>query len=94
MQKIKKIGVLSFAKIYGAILATIMLIVGLIATVITVLIGLFVGSIGPGVGVVLGFTLAGIILYGIFGFVAGAIGSYIYNIVASKVGGIEIELEK
>jgi len=34
------------------------------------------------------------IMYGIFGFIGGAIGAWIYNLVAGWIGGIEIELEK
>jgi len=33
------------------------------------------------------------ILYGIGGFVVGAICAFLYNIIASKVGGIVIELK-
>lgn len=33
------------------------------------------------------------IMYGVIGFVAGAIGAAVYNLVAGFVGGIEIEVE-
>lgn len=40
------------------------------------------------------FPLMYLILFAIFGFILSAIGSWIYNIVASKTGGVEIELSK
>ena len=33
------------------------------------------------------------IAYGIMGFVVGAVGAFIYNLVAKMIGGIEVELE-
>lgn len=33
------------------------------------------------------------IMYGIFGFIGGAIGALLYNLIAGWIGGIEIELE-
>jgi hypothetical protein len=33
------------------------------------------------------------IMYGIFGFIAGVIGAFLYNVIAGVVGGIEIETE-
>jgi len=33
------------------------------------------------------------IMYGVIGFIAGAIGAALYNLVAGVVGGIEIEVE-
>ena len=33
------------------------------------------------------------IMYGVIGFIAGAIGAALYNLIAGIVGGIEIEVE-
>jgi len=33
------------------------------------------------------------IFYGVVGFIAGAIGAALYNLIAGMVGGIEIEVE-
>jgi hypothetical protein len=41
----------------------------------------------------IGFALALPILYGLFGYVFTAIGCALYNWVAGKVGGIEINLD-
>ena len=32
-------------------------------------------------------------MYGVMGFIGGAIGAFVYNLVAGVVGGIEIEVE-
>ncbi len=33
------------------------------------------------------------VLYGAMGFVLGAIGAWVYNLIATRLGGIEIQLE-
>ena len=38
-------------------------------------------------------AIAAPIMYGLMGFVMGAIGALIYNLIAGWVGGIEMELE-
>ena len=54
-----------------------------------------VGALPAALGV--GMFIAGIVIlpvfYGVIGFVVGALGALIYNLVAKWVGGIEIELE-
>lgn len=87
MTKITKFGVLSVAKLQGIVMAIMGLIVGLIivsinATSFGVLRSLFFAIIV--------FP----IFYGILGFVLGALGAFLYNLVAKRIGGIEIELEK
>jgi hypothetical protein len=42
--------------------------------------------------VMLGFVCLMPFLYGVMGFVGGAIIAGVYNLVAGKIGGIEIEL--
>lgn len=100
--QIKKLGVLSVAKMYAAIF----LVMGLL---ISIPYGLFVigfsllgasagGSNGlaiGGGGVVVGIlVMIGLpIFYGAIGFVGGAIGALLYNLFAGIVGGIEIEVE-
>ncbi|MFT5837212.1 MAG: hypothetical protein ACI9ZV_000716 [Candidatus Azotimanducaceae bacterium] len=44
-------------------------------------------------GVGLGFIIMAPIMYGVMGFIAGVVGAFFYNIVASWVGGIEVEVE-
>jgi hypothetical protein len=49
-----------------------------------------VAMLGIGVGAIIVFPL----LYGFLGFLAGIIGATLFNLVASMVGGIEIELSQ
>jgi hypothetical protein len=44
-------------------------------------------------GVMLGFGIFIPIIYGVMGFVLGIVTAAIYNVVASWIGGIEVEVE-
>jgi hypothetical protein len=94
MQIVKSVGVMSVAKIMGLIYGCM----GLLFAPIFLLFGL-VGSIAgqsksPFAGV-FGMVLALImpVMYGVMGFVTGAIGSLLYNLFAKWVGGFELHLE-
>ena len=98
MKEIKKIGVLSLAKIQGLTMALMGLIVGGIYAMIGFIMGLSgAGSSslsGPmgfifGIGSLVFFP----VFYGIMGFVGGAIGAFFYNIIAKWIGGIELEIK-
>ncbi|MCB1024319.1 MAG: hypothetical protein KDB79_08010 [Acidobacteria bacterium] len=104
--KIRKLGVLSVAKMqavmmlvlslliaipYGLIIIGISLIGGVGAGSQDGLSGLMVGGGGIVMGIVVMIAIP--ILYGIMGFIAGAISALVYNIFAGMVGGIEIEVE-
>lgn len=100
--RIKKLGVLSVAKIYAVIMFVIMLLFSVPLGLFMIVMGLMgAGMAGRdgfavgGTGVVVGILyMIGIpIIYGIFGFIFGAIGALIYNIFAGMVGGVEIEVE-
>ena len=91
MQKVKRIGVLSLAKIFGLLYALMGLILGALFAVLS-LFGFNADETG------LFFGTASIIifpiLYGIMGFVGGLITAFFYNLVASKIGGLEVEITK
>ncbi len=94
LMKIKKIGVLSAAKIYGAIGAVIGFVIGLFIALLSVFVSMLPmkGSIMlAGLGV-LAIIIAPL-FYGIILFIAGAVGAWIYNVFAAWVGPVEIELE-
>jgi len=94
MHIVKSVGVLSVAKIMGLIEACL----GLIFAPFFLLIGL-VGSIAgqqktPFAGMFgVVFALFMPVLYGILGFLGGAIGALLYNLFAKLVGGFELEME-
>lgn len=101
--RIKKLGILSVAKMYAAIMFVMSLL-------ISVPYGLFImffggmmmmggggrnGMAAGGGSIVLGlvFMIGLPIFYAIIGFIGGAIGALLYNIFAGLVGGVEIEVE-
>ena len=97
MAKSKKIGVLSLAKLLAGLMAFVGLIVGILysfgGAIIDVLVskGWITSASTPGVG--WGTALAFLALIGMpsifatFGLIAGAIGAFLYNSVAGRVGG-------
>lgn len=101
--RIRKLGVLSVAKIYAVMLLVISLLIsipyGLFIIIFSLTGATTLGgqngfALGGG-GVVLGLVvMIGLpIFYSLAGFVGGAIGALIYNLFAGLVGGIEIEVE-
>jgi hypothetical protein len=101
--RIRKLGILSVAKIQAVMMFVIGLLIGILYGLIVIIYSLFgAGIVGGdaalvigGGGVVLGIGLMiGIpIMYGLIGFIAGALSALIYNIFAGMVGGIEMEVE-
>lgn len=101
--KIRKLGILSVAKIYAAILFVMSLLISVPYGLFIIIFALSgAGSVGGqsglalgGGGIVLGLVMmVGLpIMYGAMGFVGGAIGALLYNLFAGLVGGIEIEVE-
>lgn len=95
MTVVKRVGVLSCGKIMGCIYAVLGLIGGGFVSMFSLVGGLAGGSdVGAaamlfGVGSIIFFP----ILYGVIGFIGGIISSALYNLLASSIGGIEIELE-
>jgi hypothetical protein len=94
MQRITSVGVLSCAKmtsvLYGcmALLVIPFALLGGLASLATQQTN---GAIGGAVIIVLGILAP--VLYGVMGFVIGAISAFIYNLIAKRLGGIEIQLE-
>ncbi len=101
--RIKKLGVLSVAKMEAAILLVISLLISIPYGLIIIIYSLFgAGMVGGnaafavgGGGVIVGIlVMIGLpIFYSIMGFIGGAIAALLYNLFANFVGGIEIEVE-
>jgi hypothetical protein len=99
MHIIKSVGVLSVAKILGLIYGCM----GLIVAPLFLMMGMMGSALGqqqnspfPGVfGFAFGIGLAVLapVIYGVMGFVMGAIGALLYNLFARWVGGFELEME-
>jgi len=94
---IKSVGVLSVGKVMGCIYAVFGLIAGGLFSLIS-LAGAAIGGQNQGGPAALFFGVGAIIffpiLYGVMGFIAGIIGSALYNLIASLIGGIEVELSQ
>jgi hypothetical protein len=100
MQRIKSVGILSCAKMMGVLYGCM----GLLFIPIALVGGLAsmaaqqtsganraAGAISGAVLMVFGILAP--FIYGGMGFVFGAIGAWIYNLIAKRLGGIEIQLE-
>ena len=88
MTVVKRIGVLSVAKITGVIGA----IAGLVVGIPVAIVAYFTGPTwGVGVAGWLGLALLPL-LYGALGFVGGALYAWLYNVVSGWIGGIEVDL--
>ena len=96
MHTIKSVGVLSAAKITGAIYAAM----GLLFLPIFLVMGLAT-SMMPNhegrnpFGVIFGvfFGLFAPVIYGAMGFVFGALSAFVYNLMAKWIGGIEVQVQ-
>lgn len=100
--RIRKLGILSVAKMYAAIFLVISLLISIPYGLIIMVFGAAMMGTGQRAGLAAGggSIIAGLavmiilpIVYSAMGFVGGAIGALLYNLFAGFVGGIEIEVE-
>jgi hypothetical protein len=98
MHIVKSFGVMSVAKIMGVLYACMgllfapfFLLFGLLGSMAGSMAGQgnspFAGIVGVLVAIFLPF------FYGVLGFVGGAIGALLYNLLSKWVGGFEVEVE-
>lgn len=94
MRTIKSVGVLSVAKISGLVYAGLALILMPIFLIVG-FAGTLAGGRNSGVSGLVSIVIAVLlpVIYGLLGFVFGAIGGFFYNICAKWVGGIEVEVD-
>lgn len=100
---VKRVGVLSLAKLQAVIGVGIGLVVGIPLGLIMMIFGAAIMSMGSGsdaagggigMGVVGLFYMIGLpIMYGVIGFIGGAVTALIYNVASGVLGGLEMELE-
>ncbi|MGI8467244.1 MAG: hypothetical protein ACR2N3_02220 [Pyrinomonadaceae bacterium] len=100
--QIRKLGILSVAKMYAAVTLVMSLIFSIPFGLMYMAFGGMMMGIGGRSGIAAGggSIIAGLLMmiglpifYGVIGFIAGAIGALLYNLFAGMVGGIEIEVE-
>jgi len=97
IHRLRRIGVLSLAKFQAIFGAAIGLIIGVFFTLFATMMGAAGGVGAAEFGMMAGVGVFAIVLfpliYAIFGFLAGALMAWIYNLVAGWAGGVEISVE-
>ena len=92
MQTIKKLGVMSVAKIEGVLGVVIGIIIGILVFIAGSAASALTGASSVGSLGALSIIIFPII-YGIMLFIFGAIFAWVYNVIAGRIGGIQIDLE-
>ncbi len=87
MKKLKRIDPKSTAKFLGLFYA----VLGFLGCAIFLIMSLF--STKSAALIALVFTVLVPIFYGIMGLVIGYLMAFIYNLIAERIGGIQIEIE-
>ena len=92
---IKRVGPLSCAKIAGVLYAALGAMIGVFVALFS-LTGAFssgpLGDAGMGAFVGIGAIVIAPIFYGCLGFVFALIAASLYNLVAGRVGGVELDV--
>ena len=97
MVVLKRVGVMSVAKIFAVLSAIVGLIEGIVFAGLGSMVGMLGGMLsGTPLGTLGVFGFSAIIIFpvagAISGFIGGAIGAFLYNLVAVRIGGIEMDL--
>jgi hypothetical protein len=96
MQQIRSIGIVSTARIMAVVYA-LMSLLFMPFLLLAGLAGALTGDstvAGLGLAAVVVLIVLLPVMYGLIGFLAGAIGAFIYNLAARWTGGIEISLSE
>ena len=94
---IRRVGIWSVARIYGALSGGMGLLIGIVLAVLSA-VGLSLADNSdapPFLGALFGVGAVVIlpIVYGVLGIVTGAIGAAMYNLLAGVVGGVTVDVE-
>lgn len=90
MAKLKRIGVLSSAKLQAILMALLGLVAGISYSFGGAIYELTTGSLNSGTALAFLALIGMPVVFAIVGFIGGAIGAFLYNLVARWVGGIEV----
>ncbi len=89
---------MSVAKLEAVIMAIIGLISGLIFAVAGASLATLGALVGGSTGMLLSLGMLAVVVwpiaFAIMGFIGGAIGAFLYNVVAKWTGGIELHFDK
>ncbi|MBS3124541.1 hypothetical protein J4437_08000 [Candidatus Woesearchaeota archaeon] len=94
MIELKRIGVLSLAKIQAVLMFIFGLIMAVLGLIAIKLIPAELMTAGVNTSIQPLSLLTVPIFYGIIGFITGAIGALLYNLAARWMGGINLDLKK
>jgi len=99
---IRRFGVISVAKMYALLMFIFGLIAGILYGLFFIIFGAAMTALGGnnntaggvstvviGIAMMIGIPL----MYGVLGFIIGAIGALIYNALSGIIGGVKFELE-
>lgn len=94
MQMIKAVGVLSVGKVMGFLYGAMGVIVVPFFLLFSALGALSGEAPAAGLSLVMAIVLTLFlpVFYGVIGFIGGVIIAFLYNLIAAKLGGIEVEL--
>jgi hypothetical protein len=94
MSVVKRVGVFSVGKVVGVLYALVGLIAGGVISMISLLGAAASGSHEGLPGAIFGVGAIVIIplLYGATGLIGGIIMAALYNLIASMIGGVEVEI--
>ena len=91
---LSKLDVMSVAKIEAVLMFVVGIIYGVLASFfIPFKVEAITGSLGLAAGLGFASLIIMPILYAVVGFFSGAIGAFLYNIAADKIGGIKMEFK-
>lgn len=90
---VKRVGMLSLAKIMAVIYAGIGVLVGIFIALASTMGGIHHQGSGLGMGLGFGAIILFPILYGVLGFIGGIISAWLYNLAAGFIGGVELDLQ-
>ena len=90
MQRIKSFGVTQTAKFFGVMYVLLTAVIAIPVAVIGAAMSL---ALKKPEGLTFLLLLLAPIVYGVVGFVGSAFTCWLYNILAERIGGIEIELQ-
>jgi hypothetical protein len=94
MAKLRRLGVLFSAKLQAIQMAFVGLIAGILYAFGGAMYELLTGTLNSGTALAFLALIGMPIIFAIFGFMAGAIGAVLYNLVARWFGGIEMDFEQ
>ena len=83
----------SFAKLYAAMVTVIMFVFCLLYALIVIVFGSMMGEAAVGIGLAIAIAIFLPLIYAVFTFVLSLLIAWIFNTVAERVGGVEMEFD-